>query len=69
MLAAAYLLFVISNSGMPALTALAAYETKAACDAAAETVNKALSSGGEPQKVVCISADSLEALGKANDLH
>lgn len=70
MLATAFLLFVISDSGMPALTltALAAYETEATCQAAVQTITAALGSGDKVQRVACISADSLRAFGQANHL-
>ncbi|MEQ1769571.1 MAG: hypothetical protein ABL879_06990 [Devosia sp.] len=68
MLAAAYLLFVLSDSGMPALTALAAYETAGACNAAKVTITAALGEGDQAQHVACISADSLRAFGDANKL-
>ncbi|MEO6396081.1 MAG: hypothetical protein ABIO40_09260 [Devosia sp.] len=53
---------------MPVLTALSAYETAEACNAAQVAVTTALGDGDQVQHVACISAESLRAFGKANQL-
>lgn len=62
----AYLLFVLSNNSTPALTSLATFPSEDACKVAATVVTAALSAGEGALKVVCISADSLQELGKVN---
>ena len=68
MAAIAFLLYVVSAGSVPDLTALAAFDTKAACDAAAASVTAALSGGQEPKVALCLSSDSLDALAKSNGL-
>lgn len=67
MVATAFLLFVLNSSGLPALTALAAFPSEESCKTAATVITAALSAGDEPQKVVCVSAESLQELGRANN--
>ncbi|MEQ1899316.1 MAG: hypothetical protein ABL866_01140 [Devosia sp.] len=68
MLLTAFLLFVISDTGMPTMTALAGYETQAECESAAQAINNALASGSEAQHVSCISVESLHAFAETNKL-
>jgi uncharacterized protein YjaG (DUF416 family) len=63
-----YILFVISTGNLPDFTALAAYQSKDACVAAAAEVNKALSSGQDAKTALCLSSDSLNALAATNGL-
>ncbi len=68
MVATAFLLFVLNSSGLPALTALAAFPTEESCKTAATVITAALSAGDEPAKVACFSATSIQDLAKANGL-
>lgn len=61
-----YILFAVSGGDAPDLTALATYTSKDACAAAAETVNGALEKGEDGKHAMCLSAESLEAMAKAN---
>lgn len=66
MLATAYLLFMLSEAGLPILTGLAMYETEDTCMNAKATIEAVLGTGQNPQKLVCLSAASLKDIGKAN---
>ncbi|MEO6013498.1 MAG: hypothetical protein ABIQ30_07945 [Devosia sp.] len=68
MIATAYLLFAISGGQLPVLTALAAYESKEACETAAATIAATLANDENAGKIACISTESLNELGKANGL-
>jgi hypothetical protein len=66
--AIAYLLFAISSASAPDLNALAAYPTREACVAALGKINDALAGGESGVHLACISSDSLEELGRKNDV-
>ncbi|MBI4923302.1 MAG: hypothetical protein HY834_16290 [Devosia nanyangense] len=62
----AYFLFAVSGGAMPDMTALAAFDSQAACQAAAASVTEALSGGEDGNVIVCVSADSLKKLAEDN---
>jgi hypothetical protein len=64
--AAIFILFAVSAGNSPDLTALAVYSSQEACQTAAKAVSQALETGEDGKHVMCISAESLEAMGKAN---
>ncbi|MEO9228305.1 MAG: hypothetical protein ABI216_05025 [Devosia sp.] len=66
--AMAFILFVVSSGNLPDFTALAAFETQAACDAAATSVNAALSSGQDTKHALCLTAESLTEMAKKNSI-
>lgn len=69
MAAVVYLLFALSTgSAPPDLTALAQYDTKDACDAAAKQVTDALMSGTDGRIVLCVASDTLRDLARKNGL-
>lgn len=62
-----FILYVVSGgSALPDFTALAAFQSQAACAAAAKQVNEALSPGDERKTALCLSSDSLNQLADAN---
>jgi hypothetical protein len=63
-----FILFVVSSGNLPDFTALAAFQTQAACDAAAVEVNKAISSGQYPKTALCLTSDSLNELADKNNI-
>ncbi len=65
----AFILFVISGSDMPDLTALATYPSAETCNAAAAKVKEALATGQDGKLIVCLSADSLKEMGAKNGLN
>jgi hypothetical protein len=61
--AVVYILFAISiGSAPPDITALATYESKEACDAAAVQV------GSDGKVLLCVTPDSLKELLRANNM-
>ena len=64
-----FILYVVSGgANLPDFTALAAFQSKEACQAAAEQVSKALSSGQDQKTPVCLSSDSLNELASKNQV-
>ena len=63
-----YILFVVSTGNLPDFTALAAFQTHEACKAAAEEVNKAISSGQYAKTALCLTSDSLNELADKNNI-
>ena len=63
-----FILFVVSTGNLPDFTALAAFQTQAACEAAAADVNKAISSGQYPKTALCLTSDSLNELADKNNI-
>lgn len=68
MLAAAYIMFVVGTGNLPGLTSLAAYKDQPSCQAAVSEVTEILKRADEHLQVVCISVESLNQMGKANNL-
>ena len=69
MAAIVYLLFAISIGPMPPdLTALAQFDSKEACDAAAAPIQDALSKGTNAKMLLCVSSDSLKDLVRKNGM-
>jgi len=69
MAAIVFVLFAISTgSAPPDMTALADFQTKQECDAAASTIQGALAKGDEPKMLLCVSSDSLKDLAKKNGM-
>jgi hypothetical protein len=66
MAAIAFLLYAISGADSANLTALAAYPTHDACQAALANVQEAFQGGSNGVHLACISTDSLEELAKKN---
>ena len=66
--AVVFILFVVSGGNLPDFTALAAFQTQAACDSAAADVNKAISSGQYPKMALCLTSDSLNELADKNNI-
>ncbi len=64
-----FILYALSTNGIPSFDPLADFPTKDACITAAANINSALETGKDHgATVVCISADSLDDLAKANNL-
>ena len=64
-----FILYVVSTgASLPDFTALAAFQSKEACQSAATDLTKALSSGQEQKTPVCISSDSLNDLASKNEI-
>lgn len=64
--AVVYILYVISSGNLPDFTALAAFQTQAACLDAAKQVNSALSPGQYAKTALCLTSDSLNELADKN---
>ena len=66
--AVVFILYLVSSGNLPDFTAVAAFQTQAACQSAAADVSKAIGSGQYQKTPVCISSDSLNDLAKKNDV-
>ena len=64
--AIAYILFAVSSGAMPDMTALAAFDSREACSAAATQITAALSTGEDGKMMFCIASDSLDEMAKKN---
>jgi hypothetical protein len=64
--AIAYILFAVTSNAMPDLTALAAFDTRDACQAAAGMIADALAKGEDGKHLICIASDSLDEMAKKN---
>jgi hypothetical protein len=63
-----FILYVVSGANLPDFTALAAFQTKAACQSAAADATKALSAGQYDKTLVCLGSDSLNEIASKNDV-
>ncbi|HVY52762.1 MAG TPA: hypothetical protein VHA07_14525 [Devosia sp.] len=61
-----YILYVVSAGNLPDFTALAAFQSAAACADAARQVNSALSPGQYAKTALCLTSDSLNELADKN---
>jgi hypothetical protein len=66
MAAIVYILFVISTGNVPDFTALAVFQSEAACRDAAKQINSALSPGQYAKTALCLTSDSLNELADKN---
>jgi hypothetical protein len=66
MAAVVVFLLAISSGDAPDMTALAGYDSMAACETAAAAVNAALAGGEDARMVLCVSADTLQQMVKQN---
>lgn len=65
MAAIIYVLFAISTGGAPPdMSALAQFESKPACEAAAQAVHDALAKGDNAKMLLCVSSDSLKQMAR-----
>jgi hypothetical protein len=63
-----YILYAVSTGNLPDLIALGAFQTQAACQSAAQAVNKDLGAGEYPKHVLCLSSDTLNEIASKNDI-
>ena len=64
-----FILYVVSSgSNLPDFTALASFQSQAACTEAAKRVNDALSPGQYAKTALCLSSDSLNELADKNKI-
>jgi hypothetical protein len=63
-----FILYAVSGGNLPDFTALAAFQSKAACVSAAADVTKALGSGQYAKMLVCLSSDSLNEIASKNEV-
>ena len=64
-----YFLFALSTGDTPPdMTALAQYDTRAACNAAAQQVMDALETGKDGRLMLCVASDTLRDLAKKNGM-
>jgi len=66
--AAAFFLFVLTANPLPGLSPVAVFHDQASCQKAADAVTAALAGADDAAKIACVTEDSLEALGNANNL-
>ena len=63
-----FILYVVSSGNLPDMTAMAAYQTKDACQVAAGKINDALASGEDAKTAICLNSDSLRDLASKNNV-
>ena len=63
-----YILYVVSTGNLPDLTALGAFQTKEACQSAAQAMNKDLGAGEYTKHVLCLNSDTLNEIASQNDI-
>jgi hypothetical protein len=63
-----FILYVVSSGNLPDFTALASFQSKAACEQAATDVSKALGAGQYQKMPVCLSSDSLNDMASKNNI-
>ncbi|MBN9307349.1 MULTISPECIES: hypothetical protein [unclassified Devosia] len=64
-----FILYVVSSgSTLPDFTALASFQSQAACAEAAKRVNDALSPGQYQKTALCLTSDSLNELADKNKI-
>ena len=66
--AVVFILFLVSGGNLPDFTALASFQTQAACASAATAVNAALSAGEGPKMALCLTSESLRELADKNNV-
>lgn len=66
--AVVFILYLVSGGNLPDFTAVAAFQTKEACQSAAADVSKAIGSGEYAKTPICLSSDSLNELAQKNDV-